>query len=99
MTTELIRVNLNDKIMVKLTDLGKEIYYHQFDDAINAGAKIKPHFPKEDANGYTQFQLWDFIHLYGQHIGMARPNVIEPIDIVLVEWSSNTITYEPQMGE
>ena len=81
---EPIRINLNEPIKVKLTDWGKEIYYHQY-DRINqiAGREIcKPKFPKEDENGYTEFQLWCFIELYGEHIGMTMPNVIEPLDIV-----------------
>ena len=80
----LIRINLNESIKVKLTDLGKEIYYHQYDE-INriAGKEIcKPKFPKEDENGYTEFQLWRFIELYGTHISMTLPNVIEPLEIV-----------------
>ena len=81
---EPIRINLNETIKVKLTDWGKDIYYHQY-DRINqiAGRKIcKPKFPKEDENGYTEFQLWVFIELYGEHIGMTLPNVIEPLEIV-----------------
>lgn len=81
---EPLRINLNEPIKVKLTDWGKEIYYHQH-DRVNqiAGREIcKPSFPKEDENGYTEFQLWDFIELYGTHIGMTLPNVIEPIEIV-----------------
>lgn len=79
-----IRLNLNEPIKVKLTDLGKEIYYHQY-DRVNqiAGREIcKPKFPKEDENGYTEFQLWCFMELYGEHIGMTLPNVIEPLEIV-----------------
>ena len=81
---EPIRINLNEPIKVKLTDLGKEIYYHQYDRTNQiAGEKIcEPRFPKEDENGYTEFQLWCFIELYGEHIGMTMPNVIEPLDIV-----------------
>jgi hypothetical protein len=81
---EIIRINLNEPIKVKLTDWGKEIYYHQY-DRINqiAGRKIyEPRFPKEDENGYTEFQLWCFIELYGEHMGMTMPNVIEPLEIV-----------------
>lgn len=81
---EPIRINLNEPIKVKLTDWGKEIYYHQY-DRINqiAGREIcKPKFPKEDENGYTEFQLWCFIELYGIHVGMTLPNVIEPLEIV-----------------
>ena len=84
------RINLNEPIKVKLTDFGKEIYYHQY-DRINqiAGREVcKPKFPKEDENGYTEFQLWCFMELYGEHIGMTLPNVIEPLEIV----------YERRMG-
>lgn len=82
--TEPLRINLNEPIKVKLTDRGKEIYYHQYDGTNQiAGREIcKPSFPKEDENGYTEFQLWRFIELYGTHIGMLLPNVIEPLEIV-----------------
>lgn len=81
---EPIRINLNEPIKVKLTDWGKEIYYHQY-DRVNqiAGREIcKPKFPKEDENGYTEFQVWCFMELYGEHMGMTMPNVIEPLEIV-----------------
>ena len=81
---EPIRINLNEPIKVKLTDWGKEIYYHQYDRTNQiAGREIcKPRFPREDENGYTEFQLWCFIELYGVHMGMTLPNVIEPLEIV-----------------
>ena len=81
---ESIRINLNEPIKVKLTDLGKEIYYHQYDRTNHiAGREIcKPRFPKEDENGYTEFQLWCFIELYGEHMGMTMSNVIKPLEIV-----------------
>lgn len=77
-------INLNEPIKVKLTDWGKEIYYHQYDKTNQiAGREIcKPRFPKEDENGYTEFQLWHFMELYGEYIGMTLPNVIEPLEIV-----------------
>ena len=81
---EPIRINLNEPIKVKLTDWGKEIYYHQYDRTNQiAGKEIcKPKFPKEDENGYTEFQLWCFMELYGECMGMTLPNVIEPLEIV-----------------
>lgn len=81
---EPIRINLNEPIKVKLTDRGKEIYYHQYDRTNQiAGREIcKPKFPKEDENGYTEFQLWCFMELYGERMGMTLPNVIEPLEIV-----------------
>ena len=81
---EPIHINLNEVIKVRLTDLGKDIYYHRY-DMINEFAKeevIKPKYPKEDENGYTKFQFWDFIALYGSHIGIAMPTVIQPLEII-----------------
>ena len=79
-----ITINLNDKIKVKLTDLGKDIYYHRFDDLNKRYRRViaKPSYPEVDEDGYTTFQLWCFMELYGEHIGMAKPNVIEPLNII-----------------
>ena len=79
-------INLNDFVKVKLTDLGKDIYYHRFDQVNEyikkrGGNLITPHMPKVDSEGKTKIQLWDFIELYGDYIGMAKPNVIEPLDL------------------
>lgn len=79
-----MKINLNEYIKVKLTDLGKDIYYHRF-DALNdyyGREVLKPIFPEEDENGYTKFHLWEFIELYGEHIGMAKPQVIYPFEII-----------------
>ena len=88
-----IKININDFIKVKLTDLGKDIFYHKFDE-VNAqyGREIlRPRYPKEDENGYTEFQLWDFMQLYGSHIGVSYPNVIDPIDIIYPIWQAGDV--------
>ena len=83
------KLNLNDRVKVKLTPLGAEIYYHQYDDIHKDYPKMKKHLqsslPKVDENGYTEFQLWHFMELYGEHIGMCKKNVIDPLDIIIVE--------------
>lgn len=84
-----VRINLNEVVKFKLTDLGKDIFYHQF-DSINEyvrkhGGKqqlIKPYMPEIDADGYTRMQLWSFMELYGSYFSMAEPNVIEPLEII-----------------
>ena len=78
------KINLNETIKVKLTPYGEEIYYKQFDELNKKyGREIcNPQMPRIDTDGYTEFQLWQFIELYGQHIGMCKSNVIEPLDIV-----------------
>ena len=67
-----IIINLNDNVRFKLTDLGREIYYHTW-----------PEYPEEDADGYASMQLWEFVELYGPHIGMAKQNVIEPLNLIV----------------
>ena len=81
---ETTKINLNEIVKVKLTPLGAEIYYKQFDELNKKCEReiCKPHMPRIDKDGYTEFQLWNFIELYGEHIGMCKPNVIEPLDIV-----------------
>lgn len=78
------KINLNETIKVKLTPYGAEIYYKQFDELNKQYERqiCKPQMPRIDKDGYTEFQLWHFIELYGQHIGMCKQNVIEPLDIV-----------------
>ena len=87
---KLQKINLNDRVKVKLTPLGAEIYYHQYDNVNkrikeNGGTELEPIMPQIDKDGYTEFQLWHFMELYGDHIGMCKPNVINPLDIIIAE--------------
>lgn len=82
------KLNLNCVIKVKLTDYGKDIFYHQYDELNkyvikNSRNFIKPRFPDVDSEGYTKFQLWDFMHIYGKYMMLAEPNVIEPLNIYI----------------
>ena len=84
------KINLNQQIKVKLTPFGVEIYYHQNDELNkkikeNGGTQLEPRMPEIDKDGFTKFKLWYFIELYGQHIGMCKPNVIEPINIIIAD--------------
>ena len=82
-----IKINLNETVKFKLTDYGKDIYYHQFDDLNkriiqNGGKPIEPHFPKEDENGYCEMQLWGLMELYGNYMSMEYQNVFKPLEII-----------------
>lgn len=82
------KINLNSMIKVKLTPLGADIYYHQYDQ-LNQTYKreiCKSHMPQIDKDGYTEVQLHSFINLYGEHIGICcKENVIEDICIYIDE--------------
>lgn len=81
-----MKINLNDIVKVKLTEHGKNIYYHRYDSISNPKVYgILHKYPKVDEEGYTRMQLWDFMQAYGPYIGLAMPNVIEPLDIIVKE--------------
>lgn len=65
--------NLNYYIKVKLTEKGKEIYRYRFNkNDIEELEKfgIEPLEPKVDEEGYTEFQMWDFMRIFGKHFHM-----------------------------
>lgn len=80
------KINLNSRIKVKLTPHGVDVYYHRF-DGLNEhiktlkGKQIKPDMPQIDKDGFTSMQLWSFMEIFGEHIGMAKENVIDPLYI------------------
>ena len=84
------QLNLNKVIKVKLTEYGKEIYFHQYDELNRrlTAEGMKPlgaTYPDVDEDGYSKFQLWSFMRLYGEYMKMAGPEVIKPLDICIDE--------------
>lgn len=82
-----VHINLNEVVKFKLSDHGKDIFYHQY-DSINeymkthGGRIIEPSMPKVDEDGYTEMQLWVFMELYGKHMGNGMKNCIENNDLI-----------------
>lgn len=79
-------INLNSIIKVKLTPRGVDIFYHQYDElnknSLFRGTKlIAPRMPEIDKDGYTEFVLWKFMSIYGEHMVMGAPEVINPLSI------------------
>ena len=72
-----ITINLNDIVKVKLTNVGKDIYYHQNDELNEVikrrgGRLLENRMPRVDEEGYTSFQLHDLMTLYGPHVAMWK---------------------------
>ena len=82
-----MKINLNDYIRVKLTKYGTLVHFNHYDSINRArGTEVIENCePKVDENGYTTYVLWNFIHIFGDYIGLAKKNVIEPIDLEVVE--------------
>lgn len=62
-------VNLNEHIKVKLTETGKEVFRKYYNNI--------PYSLHIDDDGYAEFQLWDFMHIFGSDMRMAGPLVCE----------------------
>lgn len=79
-------INFNDWIKVKLTEHGKDIhrrYNQHFADVMKMKNVVIE--PKTGKDGYTKYQLWQFIELFGKYIGMGEDAVIMPLVIVPVD--------------
>ena len=82
------RVNLNDKVKVRLTVEGIKAYI-DYMNAPNTGRvcnpAIKPKncMPSIDEDGFTTFQLWELFSIFSGHIYMGADLVFMPPEIVL----------------
>jgi hypothetical protein len=74
-------MNLNQRVKVKLTQTGRDIFYHQYDELNKQENRIviAPSFPDTDKDGYYGTQLWCLFELFGPHISMGKPIPIEDI--------------------
>lgn len=75
-----IKFNMNDIVRVKLTDHGRRLHreYHDnlFANYLSARPiKYKP--IKEDNNGWSEWQLWNLMSIFGKHIYMGCKSVFE----------------------
>lgn len=94
----MLKLNLNNFIRVKLTEYGRDIYYHQYDELNNKAGKIvyTPTYPEVDEQGFTKFQLHRFMNIYGAYLFPGNKNVVEdiniyvdPNDLLPVLWSDD----------
>lgn len=78
--------NINEKVRVKLTDHGRAV--HATDHALFWASMNHPKppayvAPKEDENGWSEWQLWTLMAAFGKHIHLGGKNCFETT-IVLV---------------
>lgn len=77
--------NLNDKVRVKLTDLGRSAL--EADHATfwaSVGRAMPYTAPKEDADGWSKWQLWSLMSKLGKYVDLSFQNHLE-----------TTIQFEP----
>lgn len=70
--------NMNDKVLVKLKDEGFKYWQ---DDYRHLPDKYKPSIDdlkaKADKDGFIEFQLWEFMRLFGETISLESVPIFE----------------------
>lgn len=84
------KLNLNCTVKVRLTDYGKEIFYHKNDELnqkiINCGGKpLDSYFPKVDEYGFSEFQIWQFMYIFGKHFQLGFKDVLQDLSFYIDE--------------
>lgn len=79
-----ISININNKIKVKLTGFGKSILDKEVNKLKQLSGVPDNYNPYEtDDNGYTEFQLWQFMNIFGDHLYNGAIQVIENNEILV----------------
>ena len=74
MTKTFLPFNVNDYVRVRLTDRGRQIHRENFRKlnatlVLHADIKYTP--PPEDADGWSEWQMWDLMSTFGEHMWLS----------------------------
>lgn len=71
-----MNINLNEYVKVKLTDYGLAVHYDSwYYKEIHIRARFPYKLPRVDEQGYSKFQLWDLMSIFGSVMYLGNPNV------------------------
>lgn len=84
----MIKININRRIRVKLTDKGKEILNKWIAEG-NKLCGMEPDFIpssyQEDEDGYIYPQLWDFMDIFGPHLFVEHLVTLKTTQLFLMK--------------
>jgi len=80
------RFNVNDKVRVKLTVYGIKILKMRHDKLTSDNTNLKNtlgefKLPEVDSEGYTSFQLWELMNIFGPYMYLG--SVESPFDTTI----------------
>jgi hypothetical protein len=85
--------NINDTVKVRLTKFGKELHKKQWEDFWSSINRLheNPYIPpKEDENGFCEFQMWSLMETFGNHIGLCKEPAFETVILIDDKHLKNT---------
>ena len=74
--------NINETVKVRLTKFGKELHKKQWEDFWSSIGRLDefPYVhPKEDENGYVEFQLWSLMQQFGDYCSLSKELPFETV--------------------
>ncbi len=74
-----MKFNINNTVRVKLTDHGRKIHHFQHLELNKQMPRTRVPYraPTEDAEGWSEWQLWHLIETFGPHVGMGMKQPFE----------------------
>lgn len=87
--SNIIELNLNKEVLVKLNAFGYSIWLNYNNQLIKYNPNIKPEtlgtlYSKEDKDGYVKFHMWEFMYIFGQHTAMGLNSPFETLNIKIL---------------
>lgn len=77
-----VKININDIVLVKLTEAGEMLLKQNHEDFRRSVPKIGSyHPPKKDDQGRTSFQLWDLMNTFGYQLTLGSSHLPFETDI------------------
>ena len=79
-------INLNDIVSVKLTDYGLEILKKAHEDFMKQYSNVRIgefEKPKTDKDGYTSFQLYELMNIFGPYLSAGTQELPFETDILI----------------
>ena len=67
-----MNLNINENIKAKLNDTGIQILKSRHSQLVKSTSYDQPFtLPSTDQDGYSIFQLWNFMQIFGPHIHLG----------------------------
>jgi hypothetical protein len=78
----IVKVNINEYVKVKLNPNGIKVLEDERNELnrrieARGGKGFGPYVPQVDEEGYTKFQLWHLMRIFGSHVDMGFEPVFE----------------------
>ena len=72
--------NINDYVLVKLTVAGRWLHRKRHDELRREYPSLPKYVPpKADADGYTKWQLWELMQVFGPGMSLVRDPPFEMV--------------------